>query len=80
MVRIAFKAVYNLQVFYSNTKLYNILYNANSNNIIIIDFKQAKLFNYKLFKLISLNRKQKYNINQKKQNRNDFAAKLQFSI
>lgn len=76
VVSIAFIAVHRLQVLYCNAKAYNVLYDQNSNRIIIIDFKRAKI-NRELFSTISSNKKKKkYSVYLEKQKRYDFAREL----
>jgi serine/threonine protein kinase len=76
----AFKAVYTLKILYCDAEPHNMLYNAHSGHVIIVDFKRAKLISRKPLGLISLNRKKKHATCPGKQNRNDFAKKLSLIV
>ncbi|KAI0839001.1 hypothetical protein F5Y06DRAFT_286928 [Hypoxylon sp. FL0890] len=65
-VSAGFKAVHDLHVLYGDAEPRNILYDTDNSDVMIVDFKRAKLLNREPLGLINLNRKRKHTTCQDK--------------
>ncbi|KAI0423988.1 hypothetical protein F5Y09DRAFT_336142 [Xylaria sp. FL1042] len=75
MITKAFRAIHKLKVLHRDAEPRNVLYDAQSGNVMVVDFERAELVSREPLGVISPNRKRKH-AHLGKRNRDEFAEEL----
>ncbi|KAI0436096.1 hypothetical protein F4803DRAFT_543417 [Xylaria telfairii] len=72
----AFRAIHKLKILHRDAEPRNVLYDARSCNVMIVDFERASLVSREPLGVISPNRKRKHSANTGKIKKDEFATEL----